>query len=607
MRHMSTATILLFTTSSIIIFSSAIVFAQGKTGRHESAATPEKSGTQITTSSSTSLKTSTALAPQATAQTQTATLGPNLIANPSVETASSNGLPTGWFKGGYGTNTRTLTYPVTGTGGTGSKAMQTTITNYTSGDAKWFFNYVSINPESKYQFSDFSKASVPSIITVQFKLNDGTFAYKDIATVPASSSFQKNSAMIMPPTNAVSLTVFHLINQNGTLATDDYSLNEVTASAPDATNLVANGDFETAGTNGLPAQWSKGGYGTNTRTFTYPIAGASGSGARVDVSGYASGDAKWVFDSVPVSAGVYTYSDVYESNVQSILTAQFTNTDGTLSYSDLRTLPAASSWTPVSVNLTVPANAKSVTIFHLIKQNGSLSLDSVALRKSTSGSTGVFSTGAVTFRFDDNLESQYVNAYPKLASDGFKATYYVISQQTADTGFSDSMSIAQIKDLYAHGNEIGAHTRTHPDLATLTASQQQTEIQGSRQDILAWNVGPVNSFCYPYGSYTATTVQLVKDAGFSSAAATIDGYATPSSDPYQLERQSIQNTTTLADVEGWVNTAKANHEWLILEFHGIDTSGTQYSMTPTVFNQVVDYVKQSGIPVVNISQGVQDI
>jgi hypothetical protein len=45
----------------------------------------------------------------------------------------------------------------------------------------------------------------------------------------------------------------------------------------------------------------------------------------------------------------------------------------------------------------------------------------------------------------------------------------------------------------------------------------------------------------------------------------------------------------------------------IMEFHGIETSGDQYSMTPTLFNQVVDYVKQKGIPVVTVSQGAASL
>jgi hypothetical protein len=60
-------------------------------------------------------------------------------------------------------------------------------------------------------------------------------------------------------------------------------------------------------------------------------------------------------------------------------------------------------------------------------------------------------------------------------------------------------------------------------------------------------------------------------------------------------------------VKQWVDSAAANHVWLIMEFHGIETSGDQYSMTPTLFNQVVDYVKQKGIPVVTVSQGAASL
>src|SRR6185295_9603008 len=104
-----------FLVASIIFVPLSFTLAQGKIGNHEGATTPEKSRTApIQTSSP---KAATAFA----VQSQSTTLGPNLIANPSVETTGGNGLPSGWGKGGYGSSTRTLTYPVTGTGGTSTK------------------------------------------------------------------------------------------------------------------------------------------------------------------------------------------------------------------------------------------------------------------------------------------------------------------------------------------------------------------------------------------------------------------------------------------------------------------------------------------------------
>ena len=43
-------------------------------------------------------------------------------------------------------------------------------------------------------------------------------------------------------------------------------------------NLIANPSLETAA-GALPASWQKGGFGTNTTVFTYPVAGVDGASA----------------------------------------------------------------------------------------------------------------------------------------------------------------------------------------------------------------------------------------------------------------------------------------------------------------------------------------
>jgi peptidoglycan/xylan/chitin deacetylase (PgdA/CDA1 family) len=568
--------------------------------RIESSQTPERSSPKLpfTPKASSASPQARTLAPQAL--TAAESLGANLIPNPSVETAGTGGVPASWHKGGYGTNTRVLTYPVAGSGGAGTKAIGIAVSGYTSGDAKWYFDAVPVKASTVYEFSDASQATAPSIITAQFNLSDGTTVYTDIQHVAASGSFQTNTIRFTSPAKAVSVTIFHLLNQNGTLTTDDYSLHEVTQSQ--GSNPIQNPGFEIAGGNGLPASWAKGGYGTNTRAFVYPVTGNPGNAARITMSGYTNGDAKWVFTPVALAQGTYTYTDTYQSTVPSTLTVQFTNANGTLTYRDIGTLPASGGWSTASGEFSVGAGVTSVTVFHLIKANGTLTLDNAAITPK-SGPAGIFTTGAVTFRFDDDLSSQYVSAVPKLESAGFKGSFYIITHETGDDGFPGFMTHAQIIDLASRGHEIGAHTRTHPDLTTLTASQQQGEICGSRQDLQSWGISPIDSFAYPFGAYDASTDSVVKSCGLSSAATSNGGYVTQASDPFQLERQSIQNSTTIAQVKQWVDSAAANHVWLIMEFHGIETSGDQYSMTPTLFNQVVDYVKQKGIPVVTVSQG----
>lgn len=568
----------------------------------ESSSTPEKSGVPLPRGA---LRLSPAtLSPAAPATASS--LGPNLIPNPSLETAGSGGAPAHWHSGGYGSNTRSFTYPAT-PAENGSAAASLTVSSRASGDAKWYFDDVAITGGATYQFSDYYRASAPSVIDVRYKFSDGSYGYYDVAAPPASASYRQAVARFQAPAGAVSLTVFHLVNRNGSLTTDDYALAQVTLPASDSSNLIENPGFEAADVHGAPLSWQQGGYGTNARTFAYPAGGVSGGAAgTVSITAAGSGDAKWYFAPVPVTAGSYTYADQYLATEPSIVTAAFKHSDGTYTYADLATLPAASSFTRYSGSFTVPSGVSAVSVFHLIKGAGSLTLDDASLRRG-SGAGSIFSTGAVTLRFDDAWLSQYQNARPKLLSAGIPATFYIVTHQLSDDGYPGFMSQAQVKQLYSDGEDVAAHTRTHPDLVTLSSSQQQQEIQGSRQDLLSWGISPVDSFSYPYGSYNQTSIQLVKDAGFSGAAATIDGEATPSSDPYQLEREVVLSNTSLSQMESWIDTAIADHAWLILELHEVNTSGDTYSITPSNFNALVDYLVAHRVPVVTVSQGLKSL
>lgn len=560
-----------------------------------------KAGTEASGSSSASVMSSGSTA-MITAESSTS-LGPNLIANPSFETMDASGLPSGWSRGGYGVNTRVLTYPVAGN--TGARAVRTEITSYTSGDAKWYFRDVPIEAGAQYQYSDFSLANTQSIIDVRYTMSDGSFRYTDLLVVPASASYQKNTVIFTVPAGAVSLTVFHLLNRVGSLSVDDIALQKIVASPPSSGNLITNGNFETAGANGLPAGWWKGGYGTNVATLTYPVSGVGGSkAAQVSISSYTSGDRKWYFTPVALTPGVYTYSDQYRSTVTSYLTAAIEMNDGTFRYVDIATLPAASVLTNASADFTVPVNAKKVTVFHLIKSVGTLVIDSASLVTRSTTEPSVFTTGAVTLRLDDGWRSQYQNALPKMNASGMKGTWYVVSDQMADDGFPGYMNVAEVKTVASGGHEIAAHTRTHRDLVTLTPSEQQAEIAGSRQDILSWNVGPVLSFAYPFGSYDASIITLVENAGFTNAAATIGGNVRAGDDPYQLARRGVTIDVTAAQIKGWIDAAIANKQWLILAFHQVLPSCVDFYCTTTAtFNEVVDYIDQKNARVVTVSEG----
>ena len=90
--------------------------------------------------------------------------------------------------------------------------------------------------------------------------------------------------------------------------------------------------------------------------------------------------------------------------------------------------------------------------------------------------------------------------------------------------------------------EIGAHTVTHPLLASQPAEQQHSEIGGSKAWLESVLNRPVTSFSYPYGGthhYTPTTVQTVRDLGFSRACTTTPGPVRKSDDPCRWGRVQV--------------------------------------------------------------------
>ena len=158
----------------------------------------------------------------------------NLIANPSMETANG-AAPANWQKDGWGTNTSSYTY-VTNGGHSGTASALVKTTAYTSGDAKWYFNPVTIQQSTTYTFSDYYISNIGTSLVAQYDNGSGSLSYVALATVPASSSWNQASVTFTTPATAKIMTVFHLIGGVGSLQTDDASL---TVPAPSTNPTVA--------------------------------------------------------------------------------------------------------------------------------------------------------------------------------------------------------------------------------------------------------------------------------------------------------------------------------------------------------------------------------
>lgn len=130
----------------------------------------------------------------------------------------------------------------------------------------------------------------------------------------------------------------------------------------------------------------------------------------------------------------------------------------------------------------------------------------------------------VCLTFDDGYRDTYDLAYPLLKKLNIPFVVYVTTGFVDDTASmwwyskTEAMNWEQIKAL---DNDplctIGAHTVSHPRLSTLTKEEMRKEIVDSKHRLEEMLGHSVDHFSYPQGDYNKTTIELVNEAGFTSA------------------------------------------------------------------------------------------
>lgn len=114
----------------------------------------------------------------------------------------------------------------------------------------------------------------------------------------------------------------------------------------------------------------------------------------------------------------------------------------------------------------------------------------------------------VLVTFDDGYADLVDKALPVLEARGFKATMFIVSQRIGDASTWDLplgyphrplMTAKEICEASSRGIEIGAHTRTHPDLRILSATELKDEFEVCRRELSELTGSAVNILAYPFG------------------------------------------------------------------------------------------------------------
>ncbi|HVQ43988.1 MAG TPA: polysaccharide deacetylase family protein [Candidatus Saccharimonadia bacterium] len=183
------------------------------------------------------------------------------IPNPSVETAVA-GQPQGWSASKWGTSTSTFSY--LGMGHTGTHSLGLTVKNYVDGTANWAYAPQPVTAGTRYLFTDWYQATVASEVDIAVTMADGSTHYFYLGDVPQSSGWTQERLYYVMPAGAVSATVMHLMYQNGTLTTDDFSFqpHALAGFSRGLVTLTFDDGWTSQYTNGLPVMKKYGLTGT---------------------------------------------------------------------------------------------------------------------------------------------------------------------------------------------------------------------------------------------------------------------------------------------------------------------------------------------------------
>jgi peptidoglycan/xylan/chitin deacetylase (PgdA/CDA1 family) len=168
--------------------------------------------------------------------------------------------------------------------------------------------------------------------------------------------------------------------------------------------------------------------------------------------------------------------------------------------------------------------------------------------------------------FDDGFRNLLTNAAPLLVEHGLSSCVFILTElvdappsQVAEICrerlymplAAEPLSWEDVRALVERGQEIGSHTRTHPNLARLPADALVEELESSR-DELARRLGSApKHFSAPYGNrdrFSPAVSQAARASGYVSCASAERGVNARPQDVYALRRDHLLASWSIEDV-----------------------------------------------------------
>jgi peptidoglycan/xylan/chitin deacetylase (PgdA/CDA1 family) len=162
---------------------------------------------------------------------------------------------------------------------------------------------------------------------------------------------------------------------------------------------------------------------------------------------------------------------------------------------------------------------------------------------------------------DDATRKTGEHALPILLQHECRAIQFVVADRIGGTNdwqtAKGEVEEPLMDEVHIHawldaGQDIGAHTMTHPWLTRIPRAQAREEITASKK-LLEDRFGRrIDHFCYPYGDHDEGIMDLVGEAGYLTACTTEPGINTPDTPRLALKRiMARYPSRSLRTVKAW--------------------------------------------------------
>jgi peptidoglycan/xylan/chitin deacetylase (PgdA/CDA1 family) len=141
--------------------------------------------------------------------------------------------------------------------------------------------------------------------------------------------------------------------------------------------------------------------------------------------------------------------------------------------------------------------------------------------------------------FDDGRVSDYEVAFPMLVAAGLAATFFV---NTATIDAAGHLTWSQLREMRRAGMSVQSHSHDHADLARLTSTQLDYQLQRSKAGIEDHLGSEVKLLALPYGSMGSNTLTAARRAGYRALCCSGGGLARSGS--AVMDRVCIYSDTT---------------------------------------------------------------